>query len=179
MGLVVALYSTDVRTRNFYIIKSIQRALLRDSRIESVYILNVDNIVRECFSKKFDILLAIGGAGAIEEPLKRALQLARKSALWTTEDPYELTRNRAIGKNFDVVFTNDKHACGMDACRLFRKLQRSPAKPGVRGRDRRNYLDDWTFVREVSKAVRFRRDMRVTDHALMPWAYAQRISASQ
>jgi glycosyltransferase involved in cell wall biosynthesis len=110
MGLIVALYSTDVRTRNFYLIKSIKNALLRDIRIESVYILTIDNIVRECFERKFDILLAIGGAGAVEEPLKRALQLVRKSALWTTEDPYELTRNRAIGKNFDVVFTNDKHA---------------------------------------------------------------------
>ncbi len=110
MGLSVALYGTDVRTRNFYIIKAIQSALRGDPRVESVCIVNVENIIRECFERKFDILLAIGGSGAVEEPLRRAIQLVGKAALWTTEDPYELPRNQVLGKSFDIVFSNDKHA---------------------------------------------------------------------
>ena len=106
----VVIYSTDTETRNFYIIKSVQLALQGDYRISEALIVDTADLIEHCQKKEVDFLLAIGGAGLMVELVRRAICHVNTSALWTTEDPFELKRNVEVSKLFDFVFTNEETA---------------------------------------------------------------------
>ncbi|MCF1496399.1 glycosyltransferase [Agrobacterium vitis] len=106
----IVIYSTDTDTRNFYIIKSIQSALLGDSRVKHAVIVDTGDLVKHCRTNSVDLLLAVGGAGLLVEPVRRAISYVFSSVLWTTEDPFELKRNIDAAKLFDIVFTNEEMA---------------------------------------------------------------------
>lgn len=107
----VAIARTDAQTRNQYIVDAIGAAF-RARLGTAGHVLEVDytDIGTLARSRDVDLFLAIGGAGAIAEPISRAAAAARRSALWTTEDPYELRENIKFAARFDMVFTNDSVA---------------------------------------------------------------------
>jgi len=106
----VAVFGTDPQTRNQYIVVAIADAFRLHSDVAQVSILKYADIVRSCAGTAFDLLVVVGGSGAIVEPLRRAVRHVRTSVLWTTEDPYELDGNVQLAGMFDVVFTNDVNA---------------------------------------------------------------------
>ncbi|WP_178133511.1 glycosyltransferase family protein [Vineibacter terrae] len=109
-GLKVAVFGTDPQTRNRYIVLAVADALRRHSSIARVSLPTYADVARHCADEQIDLLLAIGGGGAIVEPLERAIKHARTAALWVTEDPYELQRNVELAHLFDIVATNDANA---------------------------------------------------------------------
>jgi len=109
-GLNVAVFGTDPQTRNQYIVVAIAAAFRSRADVAHISVLTYGNVVRHCIDAKVDILVVVGGAGAIVEPLHRAVKHVRTSVLWTTEDPYELDRNVQLAGLFDMVFTNDVSA---------------------------------------------------------------------
>jgi glycosyltransferase involved in cell wall biosynthesis/spore maturation protein CgeB len=109
-GLNIAVLSTDAQTRNQYIICAIADAFRRHDTVHHVDLPTYANLVRYCSDEHVDVLVAIGGAGAIVDPLRRAIRKVGTSVLWTTEDPYELERNIRLANLFDLVFTNDANA---------------------------------------------------------------------
>lgn len=108
--LCVAILPTEVQSRNHYIAVSIAKAFARHPAVSNAILLEYVDAVDTCRNGPVDVLIALGGAGAIAAPLLRAIENARKSVLWTTEDPYEFTANQDLAAHFDHVFTNDDGA---------------------------------------------------------------------
>lgn len=106
----VAVFGTDPQTRNQYFLVAIAAAFRSHSDVAEARILTYANVVRSCAEGSIDLLLVVGGAGAIIEPLYRATKHVGISVLWTMEDPYELDRNLQLASIFDIVFTNDINA---------------------------------------------------------------------
>lgn len=109
-GLKIVVFGTDPQTRNQYIVVAIAAAFRSHPDVAQVSVLHYADVVRYCADNTVDLFIAIGGAGAIVEPLRRAIEYVHTSVLWTTEDPYELNRNMKLAGMFDIVFTNDANA---------------------------------------------------------------------
>jgi hypothetical protein len=124
-GLNVAVLGTDPQTRNQYIVIAIAAAFRCHQNVAHVSVLTYGNVVRHCIDTTVDLLVIVGGAGAIVEPLHRAVKHVRTSVLWTTEDPYELDRNVQLASMFDIVFTNDVNALPFYPTRACRHLRDS------------------------------------------------------
>lgn len=103
----VVLFNTEPRSRNLYIVRALAKAIAAHPDVEDLVLPTYADVVRVCQERRPDLFLAVGGAGAFEAVLIRALASCRFTVLWTTEDPYELDRNIRLSRRFDYTFTND------------------------------------------------------------------------
>lgn len=103
----VLLLDTAAKTHNSYIPLAITDALGRHPLVEKVVQADYSNAVALFTSNQCNAFIALGGAGGDFAIIARLCAMAEFSALWTTEDPYELEENIRISKVFDTVFTND------------------------------------------------------------------------
>lgn len=106
--LKVLFLDTEKRSCNFYIGKSICRALALHPRIGQVIRADYGSIINIALNEKFDLFLVLGGAGGEIAIIERVTKLCGVCALWTSEDPYAITANKSISNFFDFVVTNDK-----------------------------------------------------------------------
>jgi glycosyltransferase involved in cell wall biosynthesis len=103
----ILLLDTDLETRNHYIILAMRDALLRQPEVGAVILAPMLDAIELFRAERCDHFIAVGSARAQAPVLARLCALARRSALWTTEDPYELADNLAHSQGFDHVFSND------------------------------------------------------------------------
>ena len=106
----IAVVSSEPSGRNSYILVSIVEAFRNISASHDVHLLELAEIIKFCQINKPDLLLVVGGSSGYDHIIVRAADYCRRSALWTTEDPYEIDRNVLLSRQFDVVFTNDINA---------------------------------------------------------------------
>jgi glycosyltransferase involved in cell wall biosynthesis len=100
------LFLVTTENANFYIGKSVFRALKRNPLVERVKMVNYHTALTEARRTKFDALIAFDGQEANNFILRKLCQLVPKRAIWFVEDPYELETNLKISSCFDIVFTN-------------------------------------------------------------------------
>jgi glycosyltransferase involved in cell wall biosynthesis len=104
----ILLLSTDVETRNYYIILAVADALRGHSAVESVSLASHGDALPTFAAAGCDTFIAVGGAGHQDALLSRLCSAAQASALWTSEDPYEIAANVDLSRCFTCVFTNDE-----------------------------------------------------------------------
>lgn len=103
----VVVFNTDIRTRNQYIPNAIFRSIKRSDFVEHCWLATVETLFDVVSAAQHPIILCIGGSGAPMPLLAEVRPMASLCVLWTTEDPYEIERNRLIADFFDYIFTNE------------------------------------------------------------------------
>ncbi|MEA5569983.1 CgeB family protein [Calothrix sp. UHCC 0171] len=107
MSKRILIYNSKVNNNNFHLISSLWQALSKISGID-VRISNSQSI--RVFVKSFEpeIIVFLGGEDVTFDVIQTLKNSSSKWILWTTEDPFEIKRNKEISKYFDFVFTSDK-----------------------------------------------------------------------
>ena len=103
----ILLYHSDGKTNNYYLLRCIWHAIKSSIDCTEVKIVDHSSLIFYASSGDYDGVLVFGGAGIDHFILRRLSQLSIKKILWTTEDPYEIERNKVIGQFFDYTFTNE------------------------------------------------------------------------
>lgn len=102
------LINTNTHTRNIHI----TRAILDDARSlfgrGKVHMASYDNVVDLCTRLDDPVLLCLDGQRINLSILERAISSCSSAALWTFDDPYNLTSHLKIMELFDMIFTNDE-----------------------------------------------------------------------
>lgn len=104
----VLLLDTKPFNNNRYIVRGVLDALVKTLGATGCVLAEYNNVLEVARKGKFDLFLAFGGEEAHNPIVLRAAKLARSSAIWFTEDPYELRKNQRLAEHFDVVFSNDR-----------------------------------------------------------------------
>lgn len=102
----VLIYNSKTHNNNFHLILALRQAFLLVPNVES-QLASSDSIGLHLKEFRPDIVLVFGGESLSEDHLRLIKQESVKWVLWTTEDPFEIERNKRIAKYFDVVFTSD------------------------------------------------------------------------
>ncbi len=103
----ILLLDTAAQTHNPHIPLAVADALRRHPAVAHVARAGYGDALARFRAEACDTLLALGGAGGDLAILTRLCAMARRAALWTTEDPYEVAENLRVSVPFDAVFTND------------------------------------------------------------------------
>lgn len=106
----ILIFDTAAINNNLYIIESLYYAFKKNKIFKKVEWASYNNFFNKASTNEWDILVAVGGAGADFSFLQRCIPYFSFSILWTTEDPYELTRNVRVAKLFNYVFTNEERS---------------------------------------------------------------------
>lgn len=107
LNFKILVLNTKLSDPNHYICLSIVDALKRSPRVESTIVGTYLNSASLAIENRCNLFLAYGGE-EIDRPLcKRLASICGFSAVWYTEDPYEIQNNIDNSDIFDIVFTND------------------------------------------------------------------------
>ena len=106
----ILIFDTAAINNNLYIIESLYYAFKKNKIFKQVEWASYNNFFNKASTNEWDILVAVGGSGADFSFLQRCIPYFNFSILWTTEDPYELTRNVRVAKLFNYVFTNEERS---------------------------------------------------------------------
>jgi len=100
------LIQSRTRTPNYYLFSGLQNALKQSNSIE------LTSSAINGFQKNHssDILLSFGGEEALNPLLETSRSFSTKSAIWYTEDPYEIEVNTLSAENYNLVFTTDYYS---------------------------------------------------------------------
>ena len=91
---------------NGYIYQALIRALSRRSDL-NLYVISIDELRRIPIDPLNQSLLVYGGEELNKIPSELILRPYGRRAIWFTEDPYEIKRNKESAALFHVVFSND------------------------------------------------------------------------
>jgi|GEM_PF-3115579 len=83
------------------------RALRKHPSVESLQVADYGNALPLAISGNANLFVAFDGESLEDEICARLRQVCGRSALWVTEDPYEVPYNQKSSELFDLVFTND------------------------------------------------------------------------
>ena len=103
----ILVLDTAAQTHNSYIPMAIVDALRRHHTVAAVRLAGYGDAVEVFHRERCDTFLALGGAGCDLAIVARLCAMAARSAIWITEDPYELEENLRVSRPFDLAFTND------------------------------------------------------------------------
>ena len=102
------VYDTEMRSANGYLPKAIEKAACRVLGQQNAKLVDHIDVVHQARSGGWDILLALGGAGADRNILQSLMELPICRVLWTTEDPYERRLITLVEKAFHHIYTNER-----------------------------------------------------------------------
>lgn len=103
----VILVDTKSSNPNHYICLALHRALGNCAEVELVIKAELHEAVTLAAENKCNLFFAFDGEELNRSICSKLTRICRKSVLWVTEDPYELSVNIANSDLFDLVFTND------------------------------------------------------------------------
>ncbi|CAE6795155.1 hypothetical protein R75461_06462 [Paraburkholderia nemoris] len=103
----ILLFDTKYRNPNHYICLAIFAALKRHASVESVWKADPLDAVSVAVRNRCNLFIAFDGEELDAALCARLADICGRSALWVTEDPYELEVNVRHSQLFDIVFTND------------------------------------------------------------------------
>lgn len=104
----ILLLDTKASNPNHYICLEIERALAQHPAVESVHRADYSNAISIAVENNTNFFLAFDGEAPDWNICTRLAEICQRSAVWFTEDPYEINVNTQFAKIFDLVFTNDK-----------------------------------------------------------------------
>lgn len=103
----VLLLDTKRSNPNHYICLAIERALRANSQVESVLRVGYADAMPAALAGRCNLFLAFDGEELDSEIGARLAEVCGASAMWVTEDPYELATNLGNAHLFDLIFSND------------------------------------------------------------------------
>ncbi|HEY8564300.1 MAG TPA: glycosyltransferase [Beijerinckiaceae bacterium] len=108
----VLFLDTKANNPNRYIARAVFAALKRHPAVREARWATYADALTLAQESRFDLLLAFDGEEADNAILERLCARVGQSAIWFTEDPYEVGRNRVVAPWFDLVATNDRASAG-------------------------------------------------------------------
>jgi len=108
----VLVLDTKRSNPNHYICLALTRALQSDPRVAQVVRADYGNALVEAQAMACNLFIAFDGEELDRLVVERLVQVAGRSVMWVTEDPYERSVNAANADLFDLVFTNDSNSVG-------------------------------------------------------------------
>lgn len=106
--LRLLVLSTETTTRNHYILLAITAALRNHPEVAVAHTATIWDAARLVTEHACNGVIVVGAAGNNASVVERVVRMVTYSALWTTEDPYDLPRNWPAARYFQHVFTNDR-----------------------------------------------------------------------
>jgi spore maturation protein CgeB len=105
----ILLLSTRGDSSNSYLFNSVVNAFKEVVPEDSLFVAVGANekIIDIAKNNKINLLVAFGGEQIDFVLYKKLALICGRSALWVTEDPYEININKKNAEIFDYVFTND------------------------------------------------------------------------
>lgn len=103
----ILLLDTKEENPNHYIALGIEDALRQHPQVELVRHVGYSDALPVAIGDRCNLFLAFDGEQLDRGLCKRLAEICGTSALWLTEDPYELPINQRNAELFDVVYTND------------------------------------------------------------------------
>lgn len=103
----ILLLDTKRSNPNHYICLAIERALSQRDDVETVTKADYFSAIGAALNYRCNFFLAFDGEELDRNIVKRLASVCGTSAMWVTEDPYELRSNIANMDLFDLIFTND------------------------------------------------------------------------
>lgn len=104
----VLVLDSKIANPNRYLSVALHRAFAADPSVEKAVLVTYLDAIKAAESLRPTLLLAFGGEEIDHFLLHKLTRLAGRSAIWFTEDPYELSRNLVSAELVDVAFTNDR-----------------------------------------------------------------------
>lgn len=92
---------------NRYIARGVYDALRVRPDVECVWA-EYRSVAAQAAQGDIDLFIAFGGEEADNAAVHKAAALSRRSVVWFTEDPYEVVKNQALARRFDLVLSNDR-----------------------------------------------------------------------
>lgn len=103
----ILLLDTKKSNPNAYLVKSLERALLKHPKVSKVVISDYFSAIHDFVNFDCNTFFAFDGEEANTDICARLCALAKHSIIWFTEDPYERSVNVRVSKLFNLVLTND------------------------------------------------------------------------
>jgi glycosyltransferase involved in cell wall biosynthesis len=103
----IVLLDTKFRNPNHYICLAILKALGRRADVEFIAKASHLDAIATASANRCNLFIAFDGEELDATLCARIAAVCGRSALWVTEDPYELEVNQKHAQLFDLVFTND------------------------------------------------------------------------
>ncbi|HYG88456.1 MAG TPA: glycosyltransferase [Azospirillum sp.] len=104
----VLVLDTKIANPNRYLPVALHRAFAADPSVGTAVLATYREAMAAAEAMRPTLLLAFGGEEIDHFLLHKLIRLSGRSAIWFTEDPYELSRNLASAELVDLVFTNDR-----------------------------------------------------------------------
>ena len=104
----ILIFDTSLNNPNYYITEAILHALKSTNACSHADIATSGTLTHKTRLVAWDLLLAVGGNDFDHALFKNNASNFKKTALWTTEDPYQLHSNLKVIDFFDYIFTNEK-----------------------------------------------------------------------
>jgi len=103
----IVFLDTKSSNGNHYMFNAAARALRNNRAVESLHVADYGNALSLAIEGNANLFIAFDGESLEDEVCSRLRHVCGRSALWVTEDPYELPYNKRSAALFDLVFTND------------------------------------------------------------------------
>lgn len=108
----VVLLDTKPSNPNHYLVLGVLQALRADPRVAAAERVHYGNAIEAARRIGANLFIAFDGEELVSAVCSRLSRLCGRSALWVTEDPYEVSANALHASDFDLVFTNDSGSVG-------------------------------------------------------------------
>lgn len=106
-SLRILLLDTKLSNPNHYLCLAVEKDLAQHPQVEAVFCCDYSNAISIAAEKRANFFLAFDGEDPDLNICARLAAICGHSAVWFTEDPYEIETNIVNSKIFDIVFTND------------------------------------------------------------------------
>lgn len=106
-SLRILLLDTKSSNPNHYLCLAVEEALSQHPQVEAVFCCDYSNAIAIAVERRANFFLAFDGEDPDLNICARLATVCGQSAVWFTEDPYEIETNIINSKIFDIVFTND------------------------------------------------------------------------
>ena len=106
----ILLLDTKPSNPNHYLCLALEKAFKQHPDVEEVFRCDYSTAISTAIKNSTNFFFAFDGESPDLNICARLSEVCGRSAVWFTEDPYEVTTNIQNSKIFDVVFTNDKNS---------------------------------------------------------------------
>jgi spore maturation protein CgeB len=104
----VLVLDSKIANPNRYLSVALHRAFASDPTVETAVLATYREAIAVAETLRPTLLLVFGGEEVDHFLLHKLTRLSGRSAIWFTEDPYELSRNLVSVELVDIAFTNDR-----------------------------------------------------------------------
>lgn len=111
-GHRVLVLDSKLVNPNRYLAVAVRHAFAAHPAVETAVLATYADAIDKARALRPTLLLVFGGEEIDHFILRKLIQLSAKSAIWYTEDPYELSRNLETAQLVDLAFSNDRHSTG-------------------------------------------------------------------